>query len=188
MDKTTNYGNVYNRKNTSNIQIVTWRGSKWSFCCINFKKTIDAKYWWAMIFKDVVKYCKGCDICQIISGMKILNLVKLVIMLLEESYMKWGLDFMGPIKPIGRLLENKYKLMVINLAIKWVETWVFQTNITIVTTKFIYESVNQVWISLTLVTNYDVHFINDVIKHFTKHFLLKHVSSRTYYPHGNKHA
>jgi hypothetical protein len=93
------------------------------------------------LFKDVVKYCKGCDMCQIIGGMKIMNLVKSVIMLLEESFMKWGLDFMGPIKPIGRLLGNKYKLMVINLATKWVETWAFQTKITIVTTKFIYECV-----------------------------------------------
>jgi hypothetical protein len=79
--------------------------------------------------------------CQMIGGMKIMNLVKLVIMLLEESFMKWGLDFMGPIKPIGRLLRNKYKLMVINLANKWVEARVFQNNITTMTTKFIHECV-----------------------------------------------
>jgi hypothetical protein len=30
-----------------------------------------------------------------------------------------------------------------------------------------------------------VHFINDVIKHLTNHFLLKHVSFTTYYPQGN---
>jgi hypothetical protein len=94
-----------------------------------------------MLFKDVVKYCKGCDMCQIIGGMKIMNLLKLVIMLLKESFMKWRLHFMGPIKPIGRLLGNKYKLMVINLATKWVEAQAFQINITTVTTKFIYECV-----------------------------------------------
>jgi hypothetical protein len=131
----------YDRKNTINIQVVTWRGSMWSLCCINYKKTIDARYWWVMLFKDVVKYCKGCDMCQIIGGMKIMNLLKLVIMLLKESFMKWRLHFMGPIKPIGRLLGNKYKLMVINLATKWVEAQAFQINITTVTTKFIYECV-----------------------------------------------
>lgn len=31
-----------------------------------------------------------------------------------------------------------------------------------------------------------MHFINDGIKHFTKHFLLKHANSRTYYPRGNE--
>jgi hypothetical protein len=33
--------------------------------------------------------------------------------------------------------------------------------------------------------NYEVHFINDTIKHLTKYFLLKHVSSTTFYPQGN---
>jgi hypothetical protein len=38
---------------------------------------------------------------------------------------------------------------------------------------------------LTIVTNQGIHFINDTIKHLTKYFLLKHVSSITYYPQGN---
>jgi hypothetical protein len=35
--------------------------------------------------------------------------------------MKWELSFMGPIKPIGRFFGNKYILMAIDFAIKWVE-------------------------------------------------------------------
>ncbi len=38
---------------------------------------------------------------------------------------------------------------------------------------------------LTIVTNQGVHFINDVIKYSTNHFLLKHVSFKTYYPQGS---
>jgi transposase InsO family protein len=38
---------------------------------------------------------------------------------------------------------------------------------------------------LTIVTDQGVHFINDAIKYLTYHFLLKHVSSTTYYPQGN---
>jgi hypothetical protein len=37
---------------------------------------------------------------------------------------------------------------------------------------------------LTIVTNQGVHFINDDIKYLTDHFLLKHVSSTTYYLKG----
>jgi hypothetical protein len=33
-----------------------------------------------------------------------------------------------------------------------------------------------------------VHFINNVIKYFNDHFLLKHLSFTTYYPQGNGHA
>jgi hypothetical protein len=38
---------------------------------------------------------------------------------------------------------------------------------------------------LIIVTNQGVHFINDAIKYLTNHFLMKHVSSTTYYPYGN---
>jgi len=35
---------------------------------------------------------------------------------------------------------------------------------------------------LTIVIDQGVHFINDAIKYLTNHFLMKHVSSITYYP------
>jgi hypothetical protein len=41
---------------------------------------------------------------------------------------------------------------------------------------------------LTIVINQRKHFINNIIKHLTKQFLLKHVSSTTYYPQGNGQA
>jgi hypothetical protein len=41
---------------------------------------------------------------------------------------------------------------------------------------------------LTIVIDQGVHFINDAIKYLTNHFLMKHVSSTTYYPQGNGQA
>ncbi len=35
---------------------------------------------------------------------------------------------------------------------------------------------------LTIVTDQGVHFINDAIKYLTDNFMMKHVSSTTYYP------
>jgi hypothetical protein len=41
-------------------------------------------------------------------GLTIQNLAKLVISLLEEPYMKWGIDFVGPINLAGRYIGNTY--------------------------------------------------------------------------------
>jgi len=100
--------------------------------------------------------------------------------------MKWGLDLVRMIKLTRWFTSNKYILISTNYTIKWVEAKTLKTNIIVVIANFLYECILiRFGYPLTLVTNQGVHFINDVIKYLTSHFLLKHVNSTTYYPHGN---
>jgi hypothetical protein len=85
--------------------------------------------------------------------------------------MKWGLDFIYPIKPTWRLIGNKYILVVIDYVTKWVQAKAFRTNIVIITIRFLYEYIlTKFGCPLTIVTNQIVHFINDTIKHWHNNF------------------
>ncbi len=150
---------------------------------ITQRKILDVGYWWLTMYKDMHDYYKSCDACQRTRGLVTQSLAKLVTSLPEEPFMKWGLDFVGPIKPTGRYTRHKYILIAIDYATKWVEARALITNTTIVTTKILYEcTLTKFGCPLTIIIDQGVHFINDAIKYLIDHFLMKHVSSTTYYP------
>jgi hypothetical protein len=113
-------------------------------------------------------------------------MAKLIIILLEKPFQKWGLDFIRPIKSASHYFRNQYILVGTNYVTKWVEARALRINIIAIIVKFLYDHIlTRFGFPLTIVTNQGTHFINDVICYLTNHFILRDTNSIIYYPQGN---
>ena len=155
---------------------------------ITVRKVLDAGYWWPTLYKDTYKYCQTCHECQKTGRLPKSVSTKLITTLPVEPFMKWGLDFVGPVKKTQHT-RKRYILVATNYATKWVEARALQTNFAQETAQFLYESIlTRFGCPLHLVSDQGSHFLNGTIQVLTEHFLLRHTTSTTYYPQGNGQA
>jgi hypothetical protein len=68
--------------------------------------------------KTIVDMCQNCEIYQRLSPLKVSGKGPLKAVMAFKTFMKWGIDFMGPIKPTARYSSNQYILVVADYTIK----------------------------------------------------------------------
>jgi hypothetical protein len=76
-----------------------------------------------------------------------------------EPFVKWGFDFMEPIKPTTKSTGNQYILVATNYTTKWVEAKTLRDNMAQSVIKFIYENVITHYGCLTHLVNHLTLFL-----------------------------
>ncbi len=70
------------------------------------RKIFDSRYQWPTMQKDTTDICQSCEICQKLSPLKVSGKGPSKLIMAFETFMKWGLDFMGPIKLVVWYTNN----------------------------------------------------------------------------------
>ena len=153
------------------------------------RKIFQAGLWWPTAIKDAYRTAKQCDSCQRIGQPQVMNRMPLNPILPLEPFQKWGLDFVGPIKPAGRATGAKYILVATDYCTKWVEARALRNNKASSVAKFLYEMIiTRYGCPMELVSDQGTHFLNSTIEELVKKHMIIHKKSTVYYPQANGQA
>ena len=90
-----------------------------------------------------------------------------------RAFAKWGIDFVGPIKPPSKSSRAQYILIGIDYLTKWVEAKATLRNDACTTAKFLFENIfTRYGLPLEIVSDQGVHFVNEVIEFLLAEFMV----------------
>ena len=72
------------------------------------KNIMWSRIWWPTLFQDVKAFVKRCEVCQQSKVPNMFDRMPLRPMLSTRAFAKWGLNFVGPIKPPTKSTHAEY--------------------------------------------------------------------------------
>jgi transposase InsO family protein len=153
---------------------------------VTAQKALQSGYWWPTLFSDAHIYVRKCDPCQRVGKPTPSKAMPLNPILAQIPFEKWGIDFVGPIKPASRNGQKRYILVATEYVTKWAEAMPTKTDDAKTVAKFLYENIiTRFGCPKELVSDRGTHFLNETIEHLTNKYLIKHRKSTPYHPRAN---
>ena len=145
--------------------------------------------WWPTLHQDALEYVKRCEECQRTKPPVAMDEMPLRPIMATRAFAKWGIDFVGPIKPPAKHTHAEYIIVATDYLTKWVEAKATVKNDARTTAKFLYENVfTRYGLPIEIVSDQGVHFLNEVIEFLLAEFMVLHKRSAPYHPQANGQA
>ena len=156
---------------------------------ITKRKILQAGLWWPTMSKDAHFFTKNCDLCQRLGQPTDTDRMPIYLVIPLQPFAKWGLDFIGPIKPKSQSTHCEYILVAIDYFTKWAEAKALRNNTAAEVAKFLYENImTRFGCPVELVSDQGTHFLNQMIEELTTKHMIIHKKSSTYDPQCNGYA
>jgi hypothetical protein len=151
-------------------------------------KIIRKGYYWPSIFRDSYNFSRSCDKCQKFTRKERLYAMPLQCVLLDFSFSKWGLDFIGPINPPSSA-GQVFMLTTTYYFTKWTEAVPLKHSWDEHAISFLETNIfSRFDIPLEIITDNGPAFISAKLTQFLAKLGVKHFTSSSYYPQGNGKA
>jgi transposase InsO family protein len=145
----------------------------------------EAGYWWPHLNRDVKEFVRECDPCQRTGKPSFRHHWPLTPIVPLAPFAKWGIDFIGPISPVGSG-RNRYIVLATDYATRWVEARATKRNDAITAATFLFEQIlMRFGYPLELVSDRGTHFLNETMEHVTEIYNIKHRKTTPYNPKAN---
>lgn len=149
------------------------------------QKILHAGLWWPTLHQDSKEHYKAYDICQRIGKPLQRNDMHLNTQITLQPFEKWAIDFVGPIKPQGKM-DMQYIIIVTKYLTGWVEVQSVKDYTTIMAENFLFEHVlTRFGYPKILMSDHGTHFLNKTISTLIKEFEVYHHKSTQYHPQAN---
>jgi transposase InsO family protein len=147
-------------------------------------KILRAGYYWPDLFKDAYAWARKCEKCALFAGKERLAALPLHPIIVEQPFMRWGIDFVGPINPSSSA-GHKWILTATDYFTRWTEAVALREASENVLLSFYEDLITRFGVPKSLISDNALAFVGSKVTEWALRSGVYLNTSSNYYPQGN---